>query len=171
MGGGLAGEDVVEQVLAAIAGAIRTGRLAEKRLAQAAGRVDSLAAWRAGQHEVGVSPDGVGLTAARKAVRFDGPVRVSDTAVVVRFPAALSIAAGDVPWGVAESLSARGVHVEAREAGSGDAAAGAPDIRRVLVGLRPHRPHAGASPTGEMFTRRPAPGRDRIGPAPPAPPR
>ncbi|TMD36034.1 MAG: glycoside hydrolase family 3 protein [Chloroflexi bacterium] len=155
IGGRLAGEDVVEQVLAAIAGAVRTGRLAEKRLAQAAGRVDSLAAWRAGQHEVGVSPDGVGLTAARKAVRFDGPVRVSDTAVVVRFPAALSIAAGDVPWGVAESLSARGVHVEAREAGSVDAAAVPPDTSLVLVVRDLHRQQENVAHIEELLTRRP----------------
>ena len=80
---------------------------------------------------------------------------MSDTAVVVRFPAALSIAAGDVPWGVAESLSARGVHVEAREAGSVDAAAVPPDTSLVLVVRDLHRQQENVAHIEELLTRRP----------------
>jgi len=95
--------------------------------------VDALAAWHVGQHAVVPSPAGIGITAARRAVRFDGPVRVGDQAVVIRFASAPSIAAGEVPWGMAESLSARGVQVEAREAGAEDDLPVPPDGSLVLV--------------------------------------
>jgi beta-N-acetylhexosaminidase len=95
------------------------------RLAEAAGRVDALAAWRSAQTSDG--PDypgksgaampagrdyqGIGLVAARRALRVFGDVRVRDHAVVMRFESAPSIAAGRVPWGMAASLFRRGVEV------------------------------------------------------------
>jgi beta-N-acetylhexosaminidase len=114
IGGGLADEAVVEEVTGAIAGAVGRGRLGEDRLAEAARRVDELVSRRPKRKEP--SPERtVGLTAARRAAVRDGAVSVGDEAVVLRIGAPLSIAAGEVPWGVAAPLAARGVRVTAIE--------------------------------------------------------
>ena len=111
IGGGLAGEDVVEVIVRAVVAAVQQRRLAEERLSEAASRVDGLAAWRA--HHPGQSgmSRGIGIVAARRAVCSEGPVRVGDDAVVIRFASPPSIAAGDLPWGMAASLAGRGVRV------------------------------------------------------------
>jgi beta-N-acetylhexosaminidase len=111
IGGGLADEDVVAEVSGAIVAAVKAGRLSEERLAEAAGRVDHLAAWRSQGIRTAVGDRHLGLEAARRAIRADGPVRVGDDAVVVQFNSPRSIAAGAVPWGVAQPLSERGVRV------------------------------------------------------------
>jgi beta-N-acetylhexosaminidase len=119
VGGGPTGEDAVDEIVAAIAAAVRDGRLTEDRLGQAAARVDALAAWRAGRHGAMAPPHEVGITAARRAIRYEGPVQARNLALVVRFTSAPSMAAGEVPWGMADALSARGVRVEARDAAAG----------------------------------------------------
>jgi beta-N-acetylhexosaminidase len=111
IGGGLADEDIVAEVCGAIVAAVEAGRLSEQRLAEAAGRVDRLAAWRTQRIRSAVADRSLGLQAARRAVRADGDVRVGDDAMVVQFNSARSIAAGAVPWGVAQPLSERGVRV------------------------------------------------------------
>ncbi len=111
IGGGLADEDIVAEVCGAIVAAVEAGRLSEQRLAEAAGRVDRLAAWRAQRIRSAVADRSLGLQAARRAVRADGDVRIGDDAMVVQFNSARSIAAGAVPWGVAQPLSERGVRV------------------------------------------------------------
>ena len=111
IGGGLADEDVVTEVSAAIVAAVNAGRLSEHRLNQAAGRVDDLAAWRS--HQVGgaIADPSVGLVAARRAIKADGPVRIGDDATVVMVSWMRSIAAGKVSWGMAKPLTQRGVRV------------------------------------------------------------
>jgi beta-N-acetylhexosaminidase len=111
IGGGLADEDVVTEVSAAIVAAVNAGRLSEQRLTEAAGRVDDLAAWRS--HQVGgaVANPGVGLIAARRAIKAHGPVRIGDDATVVQVSWMRSIAAGRVSWGMAQPLAQRGVRV------------------------------------------------------------
>lgn len=111
IGGGLAGEDAVDEVVQAIEDAVRDGRLSEERLQEAAGRVDALAAWRAGQMPAKIERTEIGLVAARRAVSSDGPVRVGDEAEVVRFRSSPSMASGEVPWGVERELAARGVRI------------------------------------------------------------
>ncbi len=111
IGGGLAAEDVVDDVVRAVVAAVEHKRLTEERLAEAASRVDALAAWRSGRRNDVIGSRAIGLVAARRAVCADGPVRVGDRAVVIQFAAPRSIAAGAVPWGVAASLATRGVHV------------------------------------------------------------
>jgi beta-N-acetylhexosaminidase len=112
IGGHLAGEDVVDEIVSAIIVAVGDGRLSEQRLTEAASRVDAVAAWRKGHGwaDRRISRE-IGLTAARRAITSEGPVHVGGEAAVVRFESARSIAAGDVPWGVAPSLAARGVRV------------------------------------------------------------
>lgn len=111
VGGGLADEAVVAGITSAIAEAVAAGRLPEQRLHEAAGRVDRLAAWRARQHKDGTERPELGLEAARRAIRTDGPVRIADRAQVVRFEPPVSMAAGKVPWGLEPELAARGVKV------------------------------------------------------------
>jgi beta-N-acetylhexosaminidase len=148
IGGGLADEQTVDDVVAAITEAVRDGRLPEARLAEAAGRVDALAAWRALQGRPALAEDGVGLLAARRAIRSDGPVHVGQEAVVMRFDAPVSIAAGIMPWGVAASLAARGV----RLIESDDPVAGA---SLVLVVRDLHRRDATAQTVESILARRP----------------
>jgi beta-N-acetylhexosaminidase len=112
IGGGMADEDVVAEVSAAIVAAVQSGRLSEQRLAEAAGRVDDLAAWRAQQSvRPAVADRRLGLVAARRAIKADGPVRVGDDATVVQVNWTRSIAAGKVSWGMAQPLGERGVRV------------------------------------------------------------
>ena len=113
VGGGLAGEDVVDSILEAIVGAVHDGRLREARLREAASRVDALAGWRSRQGAPKMTRDHIGLEAARRAVTADGEVRVGERAVIVQLESEPSIAAGKIPWGVAAALAARGVHLDA----------------------------------------------------------
>jgi beta-N-acetylhexosaminidase len=120
VGGGPTGPEIVEDIV----GVLSSGVDAE-RLVEAAARVDALAAWRAAQTsdspvhpgksggEMPVSPDyrGIGLVAARRGLTVSGDVHVRDHAVVMRFEPAPSIAAGEVPWGIATELERRGVRV------------------------------------------------------------
>jgi beta-N-acetylhexosaminidase len=121
IGGGLADEDVVAEVSAAIVAAVGTGRLSEGRLAEAAARVDDLAAWRSREMRPPVADRGLGLVAARRAVKADGPVRIGDDATVVQVDWMRSIAAGKVSWGMAKPLAQRGVRVTPVEVRDGAA--------------------------------------------------
>ena len=116
IGGGLAGEAVVDEIVATISAAVDGGRLAESRLREAASRVDQLAAWRSSHR--GSSAAGrrqSGLEAARRALQVDGEVGIGAEAAVLRFPSEPSIAAGPVPWGLADALAGRGVRVAASD--------------------------------------------------------
>jgi beta-N-acetylhexosaminidase len=119
IGGGLADEDIVAEVRAAIVAAVEGGRLSEGRLAEAAGRIDALAAWRSQQQPTAVVDRGIGVVAARRAIKADGPVRVGDDAVVVKVVWMRSIAAGKVSWGMAQPLARRGVRVTPFEVSEG----------------------------------------------------
>jgi beta-N-acetylhexosaminidase len=95
---------------------VREGRLSEERLAEAAGRGAATArtanARRASQRPE--APDrAAGLEAARRAVRAEGDVAVGAAPVVVELRPAPSIAAGPMPWGLAEPLRERGAAVTA----------------------------------------------------------
>ncbi|HSS62650.1 MAG TPA: beta-N-acetylhexosaminidase, partial [Candidatus Limnocylindrales bacterium] len=148
VGGGPSGQEVVDEIAAALIEAVRRGRLSEARLEQAAGRVDALASWRAAQPRGAVEAEGVGLRAARRAITRQGSVRVSDHAVVMRLGSLPSIAAGDVPWGVAEALAARGVDVVESEADR-------KDHSLVVVVRDLHRLPAQREAVEEILARRP----------------
>jgi beta-N-acetylhexosaminidase len=120
VGGGPTGPEAVDEIVKALLAGV-----GGRRLAEAAGRVDALAAWRSAQTSdspdypgelgaempVGRDYRGIGLVAARRALRVFGDVQVRDHAVVMRFASPPSIAAGEVPWGMAASLFRRGVEV------------------------------------------------------------
>jgi beta-N-acetylhexosaminidase len=98
-GGGPRDEDAVDEIVAAIVRAVRDGRLSEARVEEAASRVRHVAAVPAS------------LLAARRAVSCDGDVHVGREASVVRLASPPSFAAGEVPWGMADALAARGVRI------------------------------------------------------------
>jgi beta-N-acetylhexosaminidase len=107
VGGGLADEATVELLAGALAGAVRAGRLREERLADAAARVASLGAWAATAPLPGDrTVDGIGMEAARLAVRSQGRVVVGAGALVVELRPEPSIPAGEVPWGLGGVLAA-----------------------------------------------------------------
>lgn len=112
VGGGLADEDTVLRLRDALVRAVRDGELSEKRLADAAARVRSLARWTASAAAgKGAEPaPGIGLTAARRALRVTaagGPYQpLTGPAYVAAFTPLANIAVGDdTPWGVAAELA------------------------------------------------------------------
>lgn len=148
VGGGPAGEDEVDEIVAAVVAAVGDGRLGEARLREAAGRVDALAEWRAVQPAAGDASRGIGLVAARRAICSEGKVQVRDHVVVIRFQSALSIAAGEVPWGMAVALAARGVDVVEGEADI-------PGQDLVLVVRNLHREPEQRAAVESLLARRP----------------
>jgi beta-N-acetylhexosaminidase len=105
VGGGLADEDAVDLLAGALADAVRAGRIGEERLAEAAARVAAAARAAAGR---GGAPDrGLGLEAARRALRASGVPPLAGPPVVVELRPEASIAVGMVPWGMGEVLRER----------------------------------------------------------------
>jgi len=109
VGGGLAGEDIADELRGAIVAAVRNGRVSEDRLVEAGGRVDRLALWRSAQAPSHASDPSVGLIAARRALRAEGSVKVDRRPVVVQLRSMPSQAAGVVPWGLAAPLRELGM--------------------------------------------------------------
>ena len=83
-------DDSVVAVRDALVGAVRSGRLPEGRLVEAAGRVAALARPLAG---AGVNRD-VGRDAARRALRLEGGARIEGPAFVVELVPEVGMAAG-----------------------------------------------------------------------------
>ncbi|MEV4970222.1 glycoside hydrolase family 3 protein [Streptomyces scopuliridis] len=123
VGGGLADEETVLRLRDALVAAVRNGELPEERLADAAARVRGLADWTRrvrGASGPGadaqegtapgtatIAPDtGIGLVAARRAVRVTGGAEpLTEAPYVAAFTPVANIAVGDeTPWGVAAEL-------------------------------------------------------------------
>ncbi len=113
------GEDEYLAVRNALAAAVRGGQLAGRRLEEAADRVARLrrglardrrrpgplvapGAPTADGHQVGTSTDGdgIGLAAARRAVRISGPRPGLTSPVIIEIEPAENIAAGRFGWGL-----------------------------------------------------------------------
>jgi beta-N-acetylhexosaminidase len=133
VGGEHADEAVVDLLAGALAGAVRSGRLAEERLAEAAGRVALVGKWAGAAPPPPPVEPGIGLAAARRAVRADGAVRLGPGAVVVELQGRTSMAVGAVPWGVGDVLAGRDPTVEVVRVGEGEAGAVDPAAGRPLV--------------------------------------
>jgi beta-N-acetylhexosaminidase len=88
------GEQSVYAVRDALVAAVRSGRLPEPRLAEAAGRVRGVAEWVAGRDAGGPSDRASGLEAARRALEVSGDVTLSRPALVVELEPEPSIPAG-----------------------------------------------------------------------------
>jgi beta-N-acetylhexosaminidase len=95
LGGDEAGEPIADAARDALVDAVRSGRLAEERLASAAARVRTLAGRFPG------SLAALGLAAARRGLRCAGDVQLGPgTPVVVRLDPAPTIAVGRSAWGL-----------------------------------------------------------------------
>ncbi len=92
-------EDSVRSVCDALVGAVRSGRLDESRLGEAAARVHGISQWASREpfHE-GVSSE-VGRAAARRALHVVGDASLSLPALVVELEPEPSMAAGHLPQG------------------------------------------------------------------------
>ncbi|MEO3802744.1 glycoside hydrolase family 3 protein [Nonomuraea sp. B1E8] len=96
--------DDIQAIIAAIVAAVREGRLPLERLEQAAERVAALRAWFGAPHEAAAEQNGVGLHAARRAVRLTGAPEPLVEPLVIEVDTPPTIAVGDVPWGVGPYL-------------------------------------------------------------------
>src|SRR4029453_13548494 len=101
-----------DAVHAAIVAAVSSGRLPEERLHEAVARIESL-----GSEQTAALSDldsGLGLEAARRALRVEGDVGLERPPVVVELVPEASIAAGDASHGLADSLeNAEGLRLAA----------------------------------------------------------
>ncbi|HST25191.1 MAG TPA: glycoside hydrolase family 3 protein [Gaiellaceae bacterium] len=87
------GDDSVRSVCEAIVSAVGAGHLAEERVVEASERVARLAEWAGRPAPVEVTP-GIGLEAAKRALRVEGDVRLVGPASVVELRPAPNMAAG-----------------------------------------------------------------------------
>ncbi|MEK2475082.1 glycoside hydrolase family 3 protein [Streptomyces noursei] len=146
VGGGLADEDTVLRLRDALVRAVREGELPEERLADAAARVRALAHWTTGAgagEEIAPAP-GIGLTAARRALRLTSTTPctpLTGPAYVASFTPLANIAVGDeTPWGVADELSRLLPGTETAAYAAEDAAAGTRALVDTLLTAAGERP-------------------------------
>jgi beta-N-acetylhexosaminidase len=133
VGGGLQDENAFSYLRDALLWAVREGRLPEDRLHEAAERNRALARWSAAARSGadGYQRDeGIGLAAARRALRVHGALRPLDGVPhVVEFSPGANIAAGDqTAWGVSGPLTEL-------VPGTTSARVGAPSLTRRGSGL------------------------------------
>jgi beta-glucosidase-like glycosyl hydrolase len=127
-----------DEVHMALVGAVRSGRLAEERLGEAAERVRLLGLTAAPPD--GEVARGVGLEAARRAIRVDGEVVLSRPALVVELLPKASIAAGEANHGLGEILpSATVVRLRDAPLDPRSLLAGYPACQLVVVVQDAHR--------------------------------
>jgi beta-N-acetylhexosaminidase len=111
VGGEHADEETAIMLRDAIVAAVRSGELAEERLADAAARVARLAAWSVAAPKSAPDPRAaeIGLSAARRALRITAPdatFPLAGAAFVIEFQPQLSMAiAPETPWGVLAPLA------------------------------------------------------------------
>ncbi|WP_336204858.1 glycoside hydrolase family 3 protein [Nonomuraea sp. LPB2021202275-12-8] len=98
--GPLPTQDDVRQIIDGIVAAVGDGRLPLSRLEEAADRVDALRGWFGSPARVLAEQNGVGLHAARRAVRLTGEPAPLVEPLVIEVDTPPTIAVGDVPWGV-----------------------------------------------------------------------
>jgi beta-N-acetylhexosaminidase len=101
------GHEDVQSVRAALVEAVRTGRLSEERLAEAAGRVERAGRWTLDEPTGTAPPPEVGLEAARRALRVEGAIELTRPALVVELVPEATIAAGPAGHTFGALLQAR----------------------------------------------------------------
>ncbi|MEV6161451.1 glycoside hydrolase family 3 protein [Streptomyces sp. NPDC052052] len=162
VGGGLQDDGTVQRLRDALVSAVRSGELAEERLADAAARVRALASWTRGTTGAGSDPGAavqegtapgtradIGLVAARRAVKVTGSAGpLTEAGYVAAFTSQSNIAVGDeTPWGVAAELgrlvpgTGTGTYSGETEAPV-DAVLRAAGERRIIVVVRDVHRHA-----------------------------
>jgi beta-N-acetylhexosaminidase len=96
-------EEAVERVHAAIVDAVRSGRLAEERLTDAAARVVAICRWTS-PTATGAADRTVGAEAARRALDVSGDVSVAGPILVLELVPEANIAAGEAVHGLGDVL-------------------------------------------------------------------
>jgi beta-N-acetylhexosaminidase len=91
----------------ALVDAVRTGRLDEGRLQEAAGRVSEAARWASRAAPDRLARREVGAAAARRALAIDGTVALTRPPLVIELSPRPSIAAGGAGRGLGESIRSR----------------------------------------------------------------
>ncbi len=147
LGGDEGGESIADAARDALVAAVRSGRLTEQRLVEAAGRTAALgrptaATDRGTATNRGTAADGgglealgleaLGLEAARRALRVVGDVRVGPAPVLVKLDPAPTIAVGRTAWGLAGLLPG----ADERRLGPDDPVPPLPADRPVVVVAR-----------------------------------
>jgi beta-N-acetylhexosaminidase len=102
-------ETHVADAHAGVVAAVRSGRLGEARLAEAAARVDALAEWAAGAPRAAPPPAAaeLGLDAARRALSVDGDPCVDAAPLVVELRPDVNIAAGEASHSLGHIVAER----------------------------------------------------------------
>jgi len=144
-------EDDYLAVRDALIAAVRDGALDGARLEEAADRVARLRGGLARTRPSGLVPDGVtpgvGLAAARRAMRVSGPRRTLNRPVIIEIEPRENIAAGRFGWGLGPWAPAGSVHRVINGASVGPADAGPAGAGLAAAGPAGASP-AGASPAG-----------------------
>jgi beta-N-acetylhexosaminidase len=96
-------DPIVSAVHSAVVGAVRSRRLGEGRLVEAAERVQALAAWAASPSASTRRPE-LGARAAALALRSEGAIGLSAPPLVVNLRPPASIAAGEAGHGLADVM-------------------------------------------------------------------
>jgi beta-N-acetylhexosaminidase len=96
----------VEETCGAIVDAVRSGRLAEDRLREAAGRVHDLAQWTSPRRARDVKRT-VGAAAAERVVQVEGEVRLAGPPLVLELRPEANVAAGEAAYGFGDALRRR----------------------------------------------------------------
>jgi len=160
------GEDDYLAVREALVAAVREGALDGARLEEAADRVARLRGglartWSAGPLGDRAGP-GVGLAAARRAVRSSGPRRTLDRPVIIEIEPRENIAAGRFGWGLGPWAPAGSVHRVSAVNGASAGLAGAAGILAAAAGRSlvavvrdAHRDDGARSLIGVLLAARP----------------
>jgi beta-N-acetylhexosaminidase len=134
-------EAMYHAVRAALADAVTSGRLPTARIEEAAGRVTGLRA-RLGQARrdfvaPGATHDGVGVAAARRALRASGPLPARlDNPLVIEVEPEENIAAGRFTWGFSPWTTVRRVDPAAGNGATADALVGEAVGRPLVLAVR-----------------------------------
>ncbi|MBF8188918.1 glycoside hydrolase family 3 protein [Nonomuraea sp. K274] len=148
--------DDVQAIIAEIVSAVRDGRLPLERLEEAAARVAALRAWSGSPVQVTAEQNGVGLHAARRAVRLTGATEPLVEPLVIEVDTPPTIAVGDVPWGVGPWLpDAEIVRVEPAAADVRALLAKAANRSLVVVVKDAHRHRASRELVSALVATRP----------------
>jgi beta-N-acetylhexosaminidase len=91
----------------ALVEAVRTGRLDERRVQEAAGRVSEAGRWASRAAPDRLARREVGAAAARRALAIDGSVALTRPPLVIELSPRPSIAAGEAGRGLGESIRSR----------------------------------------------------------------
>lgn len=154
--GPLPAYDDVRHIIDEIVAAVRDGRLPAARLEEAAARLAALRAWFGSAASPSVEQNGVGLHAARRAVRLTGVTEPLVEPLVIEVDTPPTIAVGDVPWGVGPWLpQAEIIRVKPADADVPVLLAKATDRSLVVVVKDAHRNEASRELVSALVAARP----------------